>query len=425
MSTERCADEVRKEGTGVPQGEPCPECHDRASYRALLLISCVVCFGCYSGAYMRIPVLPLFARALGADTVLIGLITSSFMFCAGLLCLPLGILSDRLGRKRLILSGLLVMAAASVLIGFCRAPWQIMVFHGLSGAGIAAFAPTMMSFVTDISPRTHLGRSYGWYTMALYGGMSLGPALGGFAAQFLSFQWVFTISGAAAFAMFWVVLFRLPRRNRLHAHPQAQRPGRIIMRELLGNRPLLACWLVTLMSCFGLGVFVTFVSLHASDNGVGVGEIGLIFGTQAMVNALCRIPFGHLSDRVSDRSRLVLAGLLGYSLSIAGIGYSTSLPSFLASAFAMGISMGVAFTAVGALIAEVVPHDSRGLAMGGYNTCIYIGMMLSGLIMGFVNREAGFSVGFLITAIVNAAGAFAFSLIFRNVRAERSVLEGN
>lgn len=393
------------------------------TYRALLMVSCVVCFGCYSGAYMRIPVLPLFARSLGADTLQIGMITSSFMLAAGLLCLPLGVLSDRLGRKRLIFSGLMVLSAASLALGHCRAPWQLMVFHALSGIGIAAFAPTMMSFVTDISPRTHLGRSYGWYTMALYGGMSLGPAMGGFAARYLDFHWVFTISGAIAFVMCWAVFFGLPRRGHAHPHAHEKRGSRIIMRELLHNRPLLACWLVTLMSCFGLGVFVTFVSLHASDQGVGVGEIGLIFGVQALVNAVCRIPFGHLSDRVPDRGRLVLAGLLGYSVSLAGVGLSTSLPFFLLSAFVMGISMGVAFTAVGALIAEVVPPDSRGLAMGGYNTCIYLGMMLSGLIMGYVTRETGFCTGFLLTALVNALGACAFGVIFRMVSPARGSLD--
>lgn len=395
------------------------------SYRILLSICCAVCFGCYSAAYMRIPVLPLFARSLGADTFQVGIITSSFMLTAGLFCLPLGIMSDRLGRKRLILIGLLISSVSSLIIGFCKTPWQMLGVYLFSGTGIAAFAPTMMSFVTDISPRTHLGRSYGWYTMAMYGGMSLGPAMGGFAGQFLSFQWVFVISGIFIIPMFWVIFFFLPRRKALHLQLQVKRRSRVIIRELLQNRPLLACWLVTLGSCFALGVFITFAPLHASDQGIGIGKIGIIFGTQALVNALCRIPFGHLSDWVSDRRTLVFTGLLGYSASIAGIGLATSLPFFLISAFAMGISQGIAFTAVGALISEVVPPDSRGLAMGGYNTCIYVGMMVSALVMGIVTRELGFRTGFLITAFVNAISAFAFCIIFRTVPVMKSALSDN
>ncbi len=63
--------------------------------------------------------------------------------------------------------------------------------------------------------------------------------------------------------------------------------------------------------------------------------------------------------------------------------------------------MGLAFTSVGALIAEVVDSESRGLAMGGYNTCIYFGMMLSSALMGPIIDGIGFGNGFLITALIN------------------------
>lgn len=394
-------------------------------YRSLLLVCCAVCFGCYSGAYMRIPVLPLFVRSFGADTFQIGIIASSFMLTAGGFCLPLGILSDRVGRLRLILAGLLVSALSSLCLGFCGSAWQVMCVYLFSGAGLAAFAPTMMSFVTDFSPRTHLGRSYGWYTMAMYGGMSLGPAMGGFAGQLFGFAWVFIISGCFIFVMFWIAFLFLPQTAARPVHRRSDRSSGLIIRELVKNGRLMACWMVTLGSCFGLGVFVTFMPLHASDQGIGMGKIGAIFGTQALVNALGRIPFGHLSDRVADRTMLVVGGLLGYSLAIAGIGLSSTLPLFLCSAFAMGISMGIAFTAVGALIAEVVPADSRGLAMGGYNTCIYLGMMLSALIMGMVTREIGFRTGFLITASINALATLAFGIIFKATAMKKSVMPGN
>jgi MFS family permease len=70
------------------------------------------------------------------------------------------------------------------------------------------------------------------------------------------------------------------------------------------------------------------------------------------------------------------------------------MAQFVLAAGLVGISMGLAFTSVGALIAEVVPASSRGSAMGGYNTCIYLGMMLSSMIMGKFCQSAGFAVGF-------------------------------
>ncbi len=67
-------------------------------------------------------------------------------------------------------------------------------------------------------------------------------------------------------------------------------------------------------------------------------------------------------------------------------------------AMILGVSMSLAFTSVGALLAETVSPESRGLAMGGYNTCIYFGMMLSSAVMGSVIQMIGFAGGFFICA---------------------------
>ncbi len=383
------------------------------SYRTLLLICCTVCFFCYFGSYMRIPVVPLFARSLGADTIQVGLINSSFLLMAGLLSLPLGILSDRVGRRILILSGLLISCCSSFLFYYSRTPVQMMLIYLFFGVGLAAFAPTLMSFVADFTPSTHLGRSYGWYTTALYGGMSLGPAAGGFAGQWLGFPPVFLLSGTFILLMVFVAHLFVPRAHQVPAKRPRKRAMRIMAGELLRNRPLLSCWMITLGGCFGLGMFVTFVPLHAQEQGLNLGQIGIVFAAQALFNALSRIPFGYLSDRVSDRSVLVVIGMLCFAVSMAGIGFSTHIFLFLIWAVTLGISMGIAFTALGALISEVVSPDSRGLAMGGYNTCIYLGMMLSAVIMGIIIRETGYARAFLLTGTLNLIPVAVFYIATR------------
>jgi MFS family permease len=383
------------------------------SYVTLLFICCVIAFGGYLGSHMRLPVVPLFALSLGAGTVEVGFINAAFLLMAGLLSLPLGILSDRLGRKRLASFGLLVLSATSFLLYFSTSPMQMVWIYLLFGVGLAAFGPTMMSLVADISPSTHLGRSYGWYTTALYTSMSLGPAIGGFVAEEWGYLRVFLYSGILIFLMFWVVLLYLPRARQILESKTKEKRDSTTALELLKNRPLLGCWLVTMGGCFGLGMFITFIPLHAQNQGLNVGEIGLVFGVQGLCNALCRIPFGNLSDRVAKRGNLVILGLLGFAASMVGFGISTNSVHFLLFATLFGISMGLAFTSVGALIAEVVPSESRGLAMGGYNTCIYFGMMLSSALMGSVIRVIGFESGFLITALINCFFVSFFYLFMK------------
>lgn len=185
------------------------------------------------------------------------------------------------------------------------------------------------------------------------------------------------------------------------------------MRALLQNRPLLGCWTITLGACFGLGMFTSFIPLHAQNNGLDVSQIGIVFFTQGLCNGASRIPFGRLSDKVARRSTLVVMGIVLYAMALTGCGMSQTIGHFVFSAGLLGISMGLAFTSVGALIAEVVPPASRGSAMGGYNTCIYIGMMLSSVIMGAVSETIGFTMGFLLTAGVNLIFLGLFCFFFK------------
>jgi DHA1 family multidrug resistance protein-like MFS transporter len=81
--------------------------------------------------------------------------------------------------------------------------------------------------------------------------------------------------------------------------------------------------------------------------------------------------------------------------------------------------MGLAFTSVGALIPLAVPSQSLGLAMGGYNSCIYLGMMLSAAFMGAVIRLVGFKGGFLITALLNFFVIAAFKALMKGFTPSR------
>jgi MFS transporter, DHA1 family, multidrug resistance protein len=390
------------EKTGIP------------AYEALLFICCSVAFACYFGSYMRIPVVPLFARSLGGTTAQVGMINSAFLLMAGLLSLPLGIVSDRLGRKLLISVGLLISACTSLLLYFATSALQMVWIYLFFGVGLAAFGPTMMSMVADFSPSTHLGRAYGWYTTALYGGMSLGPAAGGFLAQTQGFHSVFLISGVVVFAMVGLVVVFLPSPPRHLGSGAQERQTAAIALELLRNRPLLGCWMLTLGGCFGLGMFITFVPLYAHNRGLNVGQIGLIFAAQALCNALSRIPFGHLSDKVASRASLIVIGFVAFALTTAAFALARGVLDFMLLATALGISMGLAFTPLGALISEVVPAASRGLAMGGYNTCIYLGMMLSSAIMGAAIPTIGFETGFLLTGLINFSVVTIFYCVIKS-----------
>ena len=384
------------------------------SYRFLLVVCCALGLASYVTSYMRIPVVPLFAQDLGAGAVMVGLINSAFLLTTGISAFPLGLLADRWGRKIVVTAGLLISLVTSLLLAVSLAPWQLLVIYLFFGLGLAAIGPTLMAYVADLSPPSHLGRSYGAYTLSIYTGMSLGPALGGWMADWLGFRLLFVAAAVLVGVVLVLALVFLPSFRRAPQPARSSAETKPSWRRLLHNRALLGCWLITFGGCFGLGAFITFAPLYMKEQNLSVGQIGLVFACQAAVNALSRVPFGRLSDRLGRRWVQAILGCLLMALSLVGFGQAYNLSQFLAAAAALGLAMGLGFTPVGALIAEVVPPEARGLAMGGYNSCIYLSMMLSAAIMGAVMSRIGFGSGYALVALVMVMTTAGFYWLIRD-----------
>ena len=385
-----------------------------------ILTACVIAFVCFIGSYMRIPIVPLFATSLGADTVQVGMINSAFMLMAGALSIPSGLVSDRWGRRLPLLGGMLLLAISSFLLYWSTSPLQMAGIYLLFGMGLSAFSPTLISYVADITPPEVLGQAYGWYTMAVYSGMTFGPAVGGFLGTLLGLRPVFLVSGGVIFAMFWVALICItPAAVGHQKNDQASPPFLELVKTMTGNRQLVACLAATAGGCVGFGMFVTFMPLYIRYRGFSTGAVGLVFAAQALANAMSRLPSGKLCDSVKDRSLLVLGGMAVFAVTMALFGLCTSVTAMVVTAAMMGLSMGTAFTVVCALIVDSVPREMRGLAMGSYNTCVYAGMMFCSLCMGGVISSAGFRAAFFLTGAIVLLVMLLFWFLYREPVAGR------
>lgn len=185
------------------------------------------------------------------------------------------------------------------------------------------------------------------------------------------------------------------------------------MGKVLSNWPLVGSWAATFGACIIAGTFFSFLPLHADIQGLDVNQIGFVFLVQSVTNALSRIPFGAFSDRVGHRKYQALAGIVLVTVSIAAFGPARTYFDFLLAGFGLGVSMAVAFTSIGALIAETVESRFRGLAMGGYNACIYFGLMAGSIGMGPLIEAIGFPRGFLWVGAANLpfVAIFAWTML--------------
>lgn len=366
---------------------------------------CLIGFAAFFCSYLRIPVLPLFAATLGAGPAEIGTINGAFLLTAGLLSIPFGLLADRTGRKLPIIAGLVATAASSLLVAQCHQPWQMTAVYVLFGAGLAGFAPSMLTLVADVMPANRLGQAYGWYTTAIYVAMTLGPATGGYLAKMVGLRAVFFVSGGLLAVVTLLALLLLPEGAPRHKTA----PGAVLSASfsLLHNHCLRACLLATAGSCVGFGVFLTFLPLYATQLGYDPSQVGLVFAAQAITNVFGRVPLGRLADRC-DRRLLVATGLVCLAVALVLLGQTTRLSHQVVCAVIMGMGMALTFTAIGAMIADQVPALQRGLAMGMFNSCIYLGMMSGSTGMGIALKWIGYPMGFAAAAGVALAALVCF-----------------
>ncbi len=374
-------------------------------------LACLVVFLHYVGAYMRMPLLPLYARAGGAGTGEIGLLMGAFTVVAAVSAIPAGLLADRFGRRRLIVVGLCISAATSLALPLSQAVAVLAGVLALAGWAMAALTPAVMAYIGEAGGPAGAGRAYGWYTTALYGGMTLGPACGGIAADLGGYRFAFLASGGLLLATWLLAVAGLPE---MRAQPGGRRASLAGLRRVTGNPVVLGCWGAVFCLTFAWGVLLAFLPLYAQDLGLSRRAIGGLFGLQAFCNMGMRAPVGYVSDRSGIRAPFVTAGLLIFAAAAALIPVLTH-PAVLAAAIGLtGVGQGIGAVATGAALSEATEPSVRGAAMGGYSMALYGGVAAGSVIVGPVIERAGFRAGFAVAAAVLLLGAAAFHRLGRS-----------
>ena len=367
-----------------------------------LLMACIIVFITYVGAFIRVPVVPLFATELGASKFEVGLITFGFMIVAGLLAFPLGFASDKSGRKLFIFVGLALSFLSSFFMAFSSSTTEIILFYMLGGVGIASFAPSISSYVGDIS--REMGKSYGWFTAAMQSGMAAGPSVGGLVADISGYRDAFLISSVFMAVSIMITMF-LPEADF------PRRAGNILseLKRLMSIRGIYTSWIAVLSIAFAFGLFMPFFPLYVSELGYTTMLIGLLFTVQSASNATGRIPAGYISDRYGKRDVFISSGLLIFGVGMFMIPFLKGLPELFVVVGIIGLVMGVVTTNLSAMLAESAPEGLRGLTMSGFSSFLYLGFASSSIIGGKVIQMSGYMAGFTMALLVCIAGSMVFT----------------
>lgn len=351
--------------------------------------------------------MPRYATSLGATVAQVGIIIALQPYVAAILQAPVGLLSDRIGR-RLLIVGMLIHMICFVLYPLTSSLSLLMSIRAFNGLANAAFYPATSALVVDLAPNEKRGQALGLFATSTQLGSMAGPAMGGVILKNYGFPATFLCSAAIA-AM--TMIFAMTRMGLVRSGAIAS-AGEHISWGWLWSRGAIASVLGTMFVMVGIGSVITFLPIYAVEIDIDVARVGLIISTLYVGSILTRALAGKTSDRVG-RVPILLVGMLLCTTGIYLFSIFTEAVPLHLSAFIFGMGMGSALPACSALIADVAPVKVRGFAMGLNSASFNTGQAIGATGLGIVAASVGFAKMYLTTTVVIAFGLLAIFTMMR------------
>ena len=338
-----------------------------------------------------------------------------------------GMVSDRVGRKRIIVFGTSLAAATVALYSLSNNVWYLAVLHGIHGVGAAATVAPAVAMIADHAHPEDRGRQMGLYDYSTFSGYILGPVFASFIHHYIGMALsFFVVSGLLFFSALILHIFVVEDSRRVEASPERERKyldfGRL--KDVFKIREIGYFFPIWLIISTLLGLAITYVPRILKEGGMEDIHIGLLFGAAGMVLGLLQPLWGKLSDRIG-RLPVMYYGVI----SIFGVVLVLLLfqdrvaamdPLILGLIAVFGIGIGAFIPAALALMADASPEESYGATMGLYSFALGFGSFIaeiSGLLLILIagRQNAPLYLLYLSTALIS----LALLLILRFVLMER------
>jgi DHA1 family multidrug resistance protein-like MFS transporter len=372
----------------------------------------------FSSTMAKNPALPLFIRSMGVDVSTLGFIAAASTVVGIVVSLPAGILSDLIGRRRVILMAAIVFATAPFLYLIINAPWQLVLVRVYHGLATAILGPVAMAVVADTYEKGR-GERMAWYSSATMVGRFIAPFVGGILIFGDNFTWVYVADGVAGvLALLAAIRLPLATNTSGSAWQTFQRQRGNYGKEIVfvfRHPGILATSGIEAVQYFTYGCLETFVPVYLNEKlGYSAWEIGLLFTVQILAATLTKPIMGRLSDRYG-RVPLISAGLLLGGVTTATLILSSNylVIAVLIALFGLGLATVTASTS--ALVADLSRAQGRGTAMGILSSIMDIGQSTGPIVAGALITASSYQTTFGIVGIALAVISLVYWLGMRRV----------
>lgn len=338
------------------------------------------------------PILPEIAVALDVPQAHLGWLVSSYAAFLGVFALLAGPVSDRVGRRRILLAGTVSMAAVLLLHALASTFPLLLAARALAGAAGGLLSGAAVAYVGDYFPYERRGWANGWVMSGIAAGQVLGIPAGTALALVFDYRWPFLAFAVVSAVAALVIWRRVPQPDVVRMETPLSFGSMVRgYADVLREPAPRAAVLVYFLMFFGLGLFVPYYPVWLRGT-VGLSEWDLIwlFGAGGLTNVVASPLSGRLSDRVG-RWPLIFASCLLFA---AVMGATTYVVVGLFSAAAMFslamVSVALRLSPLQSLLSALVPDERRGVMMSGAISAGQVGMAVAAGLAGVVFERIGF-----------------------------------
>jgi len=377
-------------------------------------------FAAVTGVGIVVPLLPVYAHDLGASGLYIGFIFGAFSLSRTFFLPYFGRLSDRKGRKPLIVAGLFCYALISIAFILSQNVETLIFIRFVQGIASSMMMPVIQAYVGDITPQGREGLIMGIFNMSMFFGLSIGPLLGGFINDRFSLQTAFICMGLLAFIGFGLSLVFLPPKKLERVFRRKREPA--AWRHLLKDRVIAGLFVFRFAYTACIGVIWAFLPVFAdSAFALSSSAIGVLIMLGVFVSGIIHTPMGYLADRINKLLMVSVGGIVvGYA--ILSFEWSAGFGDLFLASVLFGLGGGIAMPAH---MAIAVMKGDQTAAMGSvmalmtmaHSMGMLVGSLLAGMLMDWYQLRLAFTSG----AVIMIAGVILFLVCAYPAAAERYV----
>ena len=344
---------------------------------------------------------PLFGKYLIRDLMLggevLGVIMSLYNLSYAISLLPAGRLSDRFGRRRLMVFGLILMGFSTIIMAYTRDPIMLSIACLISGAGYGSFIISVTAYTIEKGGVKRTGVVYG---TALSGGLLgdvIGSFVGGWVKQMFGSRKLFLLSSVTAFLAIIPTILLEGDRSSTDSSSSLS-----VKSLLMSNEGFRFLSIGLIFHAIGFNMLFPFISIHASDLGLSDYGIGAVNSTWILSMVFTTVPWGLLTDKIGGKLILTWHLITSFA-SWMFYAYSWNPMIIMVSAILMGIVSAMDMPARRKILARIADGRGIGTIIGSLdlitNTTSIPGPMVGGFLYDYVGVLGIFWIGSLINLV--------------------------